>query len=218
MNDGAGTYDIIIRSIVLLANSGFRVTIRINVSADTLEEQEASIMIFNNLKCKRENLDINIHQVHNRYAERHEDVSLLECYKLLYAVKKKSKIPVVFVHPFYDVYERVLKGKQSYPYIWEGFCKMRMYRVVDVDGSIYPCSEAMLEKELCMGNVIDSCMKYPKRMSCADGGCPLCDYYLLCYGKCSLQNFIDDKFGRLNCNKDELRETVRSFSADIGVI
>ena len=213
-HDKEGTYDSIIRSIKLLTENDYHVTIRINIDKETIDSQIDSVMELSNQILKRDNVDISIHIIHFRYSEDYIEPSILDCYHLQQRLREISEIPVIFSHPLLSFCSNTLDKVWGYPHIYDGQCMYNNSRVIDINGDIYKCSEAMKEKELCIGNVkeIDMLENDQGYIDCKKNGeCRRCDHYLICYGKCSYQNFIDNKKKGCVCDMGRIDEALDEF-------
>jgi radical SAM protein with 4Fe4S-binding SPASM domain len=213
-HDKSGTYDDIIKSIKMLTDSDYHVTVRINIGKDSIHSQIDSIKALYNRINRTDNIDISIHVIHYRYNADYAEPSLLDLYRLQQALNNNSKIVFTFSHPFLEFCNNSLNEVEEYPRISDGRCMYNNTRVIDINGDIYKCSEAMKEKGLCIGNVasIDKVRNDLDYLECKKNGeCKKCDYYLVCYGKCSIQNYIDSMKKGCVCDIDKINEALDEF-------
>lgn len=193
-HDKSGTYSEIISSINLLTNNNFFVTIRINVDKESLHKQKKSISELNRLITHKENLNIDIHIIHYRYNDHYNELTLEELFSLRNELKIFNDINITYSHPILRFCTQPEMEKNIYPTIYEDRCAYNSNRIIDPNGNVYKCTEAMGNDDLCIGNIRNqnSLNEHFKCIECKPT-CKACDYYLLCYGKCSIQNYIELK-------------------------
>lgn len=200
-HDNSGTYNEVISSINTLTNNDFLVTIRLNIDKSSIHNQENSISDINRLITKKENLSIDIHVIHYRYDPTYDEPSLSDIYLLSNQLKTFKNLSINYSHPIMRFCNQLNRKKHIKPFIFEDRCAYNSNRIIDLNGDIYKCAEAMTEKSLCIGNVHDNnnILETSKCIECTSS-CKRCDYYLLCYGKCSLQNYIDKNNNKAKCD------------------
>lgn len=212
--DQSGTYQDIICSIRMLTNQNYHVTIRMNIDHESIHNIKNSILEIQQLLEQKDNIDINIHVIHYRYNAEFKEPSVLDLYQLSQEIKEISEVPVSFSHPFLQFCDVTWHEKKGYPHVNDGRCMYNNSRIIDYNGDIYKCSEAMKEKELCIGNVtyIQQIREDMKCIECKKNNeCKQCDYYLICYGKCSIQNYIDGLKNGCICDMNHISEALDQF-------
>ncbi|WMM25675.1 radical SAM protein [Tissierella sp. MB52-C2] len=187
--DGQSSFNKIIDSVCLLNEIGYRVSIRINLSKDNIEHQLELIEYLNIIIKNKSLMRIEYHRVEDKKNLDYQPLSYLDCYQLYCMVKNKSKIKVEFCLPIINLLNNISENENEYPIIEKIYCGINLNRVIDVDGKVYSCNEAMGIEEFYIDNVEHSFQE--KHADHVDyKKCKSCNFYLACYGNCALVNYF----------------------------
>lgn len=205
-----GTFDSVIESICFLSERGYRVSIRINIDAENLGCQEELIKYVNKVARRKKNITLEYHRVENKTDFNYKPIDYLECYKLYIKAKKLSKCNVVFNLPVINAIGAISINKDSSPKVKEAYCTLSSNYVIDHDGQIYSCNEAMAVNDFRVGSV-DCTERTVPESNEVDSRCKNCNLYLACYGKCPLENYYSKKYNMKTCDRKQIEDTLKEY-------
>jgi len=207
-NNLNGSFDNVIESICFLNEHDFNVTIRINIDNENLACQEELIKYLNKNIKKKKNVTLEYHRVENKTDPSYDPIEYRECYKLYKKAKKISRYNVVFNLPIINTLESL--NKNFYPKIKDAYCMVNSNYVIDFDGNIYSCNEAMGINDFKVGSVENSDQNVVRNREENDH-CRTCYFYTACYGGCHLENYYARMNNVKKCYKKQIEDTVREY-------
>lgn len=194
------SFHIITNNISVLLNERLPICIRINLDRRNFSYQIELLKILNCMYGEfNKHLKIEYHLVERKGDVCFNPIPFEELYDAYFSFKKTSLFQISFEIPF-------LRGIQNYlNYTYnnkcDGVCNINQNKVVNPDGKIYICNEAMQYKEFCSGSDLCNINKvfFNNKM------CKNCCVYELCYGNCLYENYIVN--GDINtpvCRREKL--------------
>lgn len=207
-----GSFDSIIKSIGTLNKYSYPVIIRINIDNENLDCQEELIRYFNKTIKNKSKVKIEYHKVEDKTNLDYNPVSYLDCYKLYNKIKKISKFGVTFNLPIINILNAI-NNKNTVPQIKKSYCTLDSNYVIDYDGQIYSCNEAMGNEDFKIGIVgQDAQIEYQN--NAVDANCRSCPFYIACYGGCCLEKNYYRKCNRNKCDYEQIKDAINYFLAN----
>lgn len=205
------SFDAIIESISLLSQKGYPVSIRININHENIDCQEELIGYLNKTIQNKKSVKIEYHRVEDKSNIDYEPISYVECFKLYYRIRKLSKFSVSFNLPIINVLAAIDRNNNNMPQVRESFCTIDSNIVIDYDGQIYSCNEAMGNECFKIGSLGENDSSNQNICS-IDSKCQSCNLYLGCYGGCYLSNhYYKKQLGKNKCDYSQIEDVITYF-------
>lgn len=207
-HDQRGSFDAVMKSIQWLNEKGFPVVIRINVDHENLKSQEQLIRYLNKSIRKKKNVKLEYHRVEDRANPEHKPVDYSDCCKLHKRMRKISRFDVSFSLPVINVLNAINKHSAA-PQIKNNYCTINTNYVIDVDGQVYSCNEAMGNTAFSIGRVGQAIEK--RHTIAPDEACKKCSLYAACYGGCHLEKHYCSQQNRSNCDYASIEKAIHDY-------
>lgn len=212
LNNYSGSFDSVINSICFLSEHDYRVSIRINIDSENLACQEELIKYINKVVKRKRNITLEYHRVENKTDSSYSPVDFLTCYRLYKKAKKISKCNVVFNLPVINTLETLSNKSNTIPNIKDAYCTMNSNYVIDHDGQIYSCNEAMGINDFRVGSIEHLERKPQAAINKGYNQCKLCRFYVTCYGGCPLENYYyTQKYNMKKCDSKQIEDTIKEY-------
>lgn len=205
------SYEIIMSNIELLLKNDFFIKIRINLDYDNIEYlSELLDDIELNFTDYNKNFIIDLHLVSCKSDTEFKQLRLRDFADNVLSLRRYSfKI---------NVAEQLLKhlfdsaSVFATNYIQKDFCNYYDNIIINYNGDIYHCNEAMGMEKFKIANIFDENVydKISGFESLDTGICRDCPFDIVCKGKCKYENFIKNGSSDLaTCNKEEMLEVIK---------
>lgn len=208
--DKEETYPTILDSVILLNSYGFPTTLRINLTKSNYSGVHELISDITKNIINQELLTLSLNLITDKPNKNFGEISYLESWNLLNSLKNENSLNIIFNNPYITkLVELDSEDKIYFSPIQEGLCSLKNNIVIDSDGKIYPCNEAMGIEKLVIGDInipqkqLD--YSYTSKISNKDQ-CQNCSLYLACYGNCFLEQYYDK-----SCNRNDITNALGDF-------
>jgi len=190
-NRGEGTYDLIIKNLELIRQSGFKgeVVARMTISfsdgfIDLLKQVKHLLEKFDSVHWQLDlgfyESDYDYSQVQNFIEKYNEEVSKL----IDYWIEEMKNGKVLKIYPLLGIFESIYKNTKTKLRCGSGYANY----TISTDGKIVACPIASCIKEFQVGNIKDNSPNELKEIEVIEP-CPSCDYFELCGGRCLYSNY-----------------------------
>lgn len=187
---GNGSFLIILDSIKLLIQDDLNVTIRSNINEDNYEYMEELILTFQESNIDLSKLNIALYPVTNNKAD-NLDISNSDIYlcKISQDLNKKYHFKSFYVHSRFYFFLNSLESHAPFYDLIYNDCALNHNFVVNSDGKVYCCNEAMGVKNF----IVEKNFKMRKIKSIPyDIHCKRdCEFFELCLGGCPLKRYFN---------------------------
>ncbi|PXX76196.1 radical SAM/SPASM domain-containing protein [Dielma fastidiosa] len=206
-----GSFELIINNVKMLVENEFYVKLRVNLDYDNIAYlSELCEEIENKLKNYTKFFKLELHLVSCKDNSEFKQIRLIDLLQSLLKLKEYSfKITIADqflrrIRNSFDVY--VSNFMQT------DFCNYYDNIVINNNGDIYHCNEAMGTNEFVIANLKDSdvynkvnLVKEQTKKIC--NGCP---FDIICKGKCKFENYTKNgSIDKVTCNKEEMLEVIK---------
>lgn len=206
-----GSYDKIMNNIELLLKSEFFIKIRVNLDYENIEYlSELLDDIESNLKEYNKYFLIDLHLVSCKSDTDFKQLKLIDFADKVLSLRRYSfKINVAE-----QLLKRLFDSASVFAtnYIQKDFCNYYDNIIINNNGDIYHCNEAMGMENFKIANIFDENIydKIGYVESLDKGICQDCPFDIVCKGKCKYENFIKKGSSDLvTCNKEEMLEVIK---------
>lgn len=207
---GKGTFDDVMNSVIILNSLKFRVKIRINLDENNLIHQIEFLHFLKKLELDLQLIAIEYHRVENKTNLDFKPISLVKCYQLLKnIVLQNTGITINFAEPILNFIYNA--SRDTLPSIQVKSCDLQNIVVIDKNGKMNICNEAMHLKDFSIEKIHDSSELINKYES----KCSSCSLFYACFGGCSLKRYYFNEQGRYYCNRDEIQKVLNNFMQDM---
>lgn len=210
VQENQGSFDSIMNSILFLNKNDYPIKIRINVDRDNISCQKELVHYLNRAIRKKKKVKIEYHRVEDKANKNFSPLSYLECYRLYRKVKKESKFDTSFYLPIINMLDLLEKEDEGFPRIRDYFCTIDANYVIDYDGSIYSCNEAMGIEDFKVGHIGLTDQKEDRKIPIMND-CKYCSFFLGCYGGCYLENYYHLRSGEEACHYEQIIDVIHYF-------
>lgn len=217
LDNPQGSFDFVIKSICMLNEYKYPVAIRINIDRDNIMCQNDLILYLNQVIKNKDKVIIEYHRVEDKKDPNFCAISYMDCYNLYYKIKKISQIRVTFSLPVLSMLDGFIDSPNKFPYIPDSFCNINSNHVIDYDGKVYSCNEAMGNEAFMTTTVMQENKAHYKKHD-IDKKCRMCSLYLACLGNCSLENYYYKlHFNNKKCEYKQIEEVLKCFLSEFTV-
>ncbi len=211
LSDGSATFTSIVESVAKLIDLGFFVTVRVNIERSNYDSQiELAKYLDKLFSDTKEQMRLSYHLVEAKCDVNDIPLNTVLLFQLVESLKKVTEIPISCAHPAISFIERYSEPYYIQEYLIP-FCGLRKNRVIDFDGIVYSCNEAMGLENFSIGNIESVGNISSEGVYNLSRKCMGCEFYLLCLGGCSLKNEMHTRKGTLNCKKEEIKSYIDSY-------
>lgn len=206
-----GSFDSIIKSIGILNQLNYPVIIRINLNHENIDCQEELIHYLNKTIKNKKYIKIEYHRVEDKANVNYEPISLVDCYKVYNHIEKISNFNVNFKLPIINILSGIDKYPNNVPQVRKTHCTIDSNVVIDYDGQVYSCNEAMGIENFKIGDVSNEHNMCSRNYE-ANSNCKSCNLYLGCYGGCYLSNhYFNEETGQNKCDYSQIKDVITYY-------
>lgn len=207
---GSNSFTIIIKNIETLIKNNFTVKIRINLDDKNISCQPDLIKYLNKIfSGNTQKLVIEYHRVEEKKNPLHEPIS----FKKLYDLGKINKYSSILVLYNDEIVNRFINPSFycKNEYYSDNYCDYYNNIVIDYNGDIYHCNEAMGNKDMIIEDIdkfkVDNI--YENKNGRLMGKCKYCNYFVICKGNCFMENKIKkDSINNPVCRRKQYDELI----------
>lgn len=208
-----GTFELIMSNISMLLSHGYPVSIRLNVDYSNYQAQEELLHFLNSSFKNNDNIQIEYHRIEDKNNPHFIPVTYLDCYKLYQKAKRISNFMVKFSVPLLVALENMKEQKEGFADLCNSCCSMNRNHVIDLDGVVYSCNEAMGIEDFRFANVRDELSVTPKTIKKDYCSCP---FFFACYCNCTLKKYYTSlENENMKCEYLQMEELVHCFLESI---
>ena len=120
------------------------------------------LQLLNNMCINKENIEIEYHRIEDKSNSDFVPVTYLDCFRLYQKAKQISKFKVKFSVPLLVALENVKEHENGFADLCNTCCSMNRNYVIDLDGAVYSCNEAMGIQDFSLADVRDEFIITPK--------------------------------------------------------
>ncbi|URZ09161.1 radical SAM/SPASM domain-containing protein [Clostridium felsineum] len=207
---GSNSFTIIIKNIETLIKNNFTVKIRINLDDKNISCQADLIKYLNEIfRENTQKLVIEYHRVEEKKNPLYESIS----FKKLYELANNNKSSNILVLYNDEIINRFINPSFycKNEYYSNNYCDYYNNIVIDYNGDIYHCNEAMGNKDMMTENIdkfkVDS--TYEDKTEGLEEKCKYCNYFVICKGNCFMENKIKkDSINNPVCRKKQYDDLI----------
>lgn len=208
-----GTFENIIKSIIILNHNNYKVKIRVNLDKYNINQQINFLQYISSLELNFSLIIIEYHRVDNKSNINYVPISLISCYNLIHEIiKLKFHFNIIFAEPIlnfiYNVFSNTLSINLN------SGCNIKNIIVMNKNGKMNICNEAMNIDDFNI-NDVNKVNEDFNKIEFIGKECDLCKFYQICNGGCILKRYYHNINKKVYCNKDELINIVDKFLNDI---
>lgn len=203
-----GTFDMIMNNISMISVLGYPVSVRLNVDYSNYNCQEELLQLLNNMCINKENIEIEYHRIEDKSNSDFVPVTYLDCFRLYQKAKQISKFKVKYSVPLLVALENVKEHENGFADLCNTCCSMNRNYVIDLDGAVYSCNEAMGIQDFRLADVRDEFIITPKIIEKNYCSCP---FFFACFCNCSLKKYYDSFENKKQCEYSQIEELIHYF-------
>lgn len=211
--DGSGTFDEIITSINILLRLNVSVCLRVNIDNSNYNCIEQLICDLDHLIFHKEKVKVEFHQIQDRLNNEFSPISIEKLYNLFNKLYNKTKFDIHFGNPIIEFFNQF--SEYNAPVNHSNYCSAENVRVIDYNGEVYSCNEAMGKEHFCLGNLRrelnNNVNELKDDMNLKE--CSECKLFTACGGICRLSNYYGTYDNKSKfCN--EINNIIKRFLID----